>query len=196
MAGARFRADRPRGADWVCASALAGAVGAYAIPSLPGSCFLSAGLVGLVQGLLFRRWLAWWSWALVTLIVGGAAMGMAWVLADLDAEGTGPAHLSAWTQAVLLNSAAGALIGACQAFLLSSGYRGAAVWPAASAMGAALFWTGAALIVHPLQDDWAVGEPWRARIIAAASIGLSWGGLAAVTLPSLRKLKVVRGEVL
>lgn len=196
MAGALFRADRPRAADWVCASALAGALGAYAIPSSPGSCFLSAGLVGLTQGLLFRHWLAWWSWALVTLIVGGAAMAMAWVLADLEVEGTGPVALSAWTQAVLLNAAAGALIGACQAFLLSNGYRGAAVWPAASAMGAALFWTGPTLIALPLQDDWVGGEPWRARVIAAASMGLSWGGLAALTLPSLRKLRVMRGEVL
>jgi hypothetical protein len=196
MAGALFRADRPRSADWVCASAMAGALGAYAMPSSPSSCFLAAGCVGLAQGLLLRRWLAWWSWTLVTLIAGGAAMAMAWVLADLEVEGSGLLGPDAWIQAVVLNAAAGALIGACQAFLLSHEYRGAAVWPATSAMGAALFWTGAALVLLPLQDQWAGEEAWRSRMVAGAAMALSWGGLATFTLLSLRKLKALhRSEV-
>jgi hypothetical protein len=194
--GALFRANRPRGGDWVCTSAIAGALGACAMPSSPISCFVSAGFVGLAQGLLFRHWLAWWSWTLVTLIAGGAAMAMAWVLAELEVDRAGLLYPAAWMQAVVLNAAAGALIGACQAFLLSNEYRGAAVWPATSAMGAALFWTGAALVLLPLQDHWPSGEDWRSRLVAGASMGLSWGGLATVTLLSLRKLKALhRNEV-
>ena len=71
MAGGVEQTDRPGMAGWVLASACAGALGGFVLPAPPGACFLSAGLVGLAQGLLLRRGLDWWSWALTTLIIGG-----------------------------------------------------------------------------------------------------------------------------
>jgi hypothetical protein len=182
--------DRPQAWAWITASAFAGALGGLAFPEPPGACFVSAALVGLAQGALLRRWIAWWSWALTTMIAGGAAFALARAFAGLDAAEIQSGDVVGLVRIGALSAAGGALIGACQSFLLGSRYRRAAAWLPASAISAAVFWTAAALFITAAES----GEPQSpildGALPIAAAMAISWGGLASGTAVAMRQLRV------
>ncbi len=192
MAGGSAQASsfgRPRPDLWVVASAAAGAIGGFAVAPVPFAGFVSAGLVGLVQGLLFRRWLAWWSWAVTTAIAGGAALALTLVVTVLKTADSGSAESIPLFATALLNGAAGTLIGGCHALLLANRYRGTVGWVLASGAGTALFWTAAMMGMATLKESESLGPFLADRIPSAALAGLSWGGLAAATAVPLQRLK-------
>lgn len=189
MAGGVEQTDRPGMAGWVLASACAGALGGFVLPAPPGACFLSAGLVGLAQGLLLRRWLDWWSWALTTLIIGGAGHALARMLTTLGADQIQSRDVELLVEIAALNAAGGALVGACQAFLLSGRYRRATIWLPASAFGAALFWTAPAMALLPGPPPLPAESALASRVAVAGWMMVSWGGLALGTSLSLRRLR-------
>jgi hypothetical protein len=182
--------DRPRAAAWIAVSAIAGALGGWAFPEPPSSSFLSAALVGLAQGLLLRRWLDWWSWALATMIAGGAALALARAFAGLDADEIQAGDVAGLARIAALSGMGGALIGASQLFLLSSRYRRAAAWLPASAIAAALFWTASAMMLVALQQNASPAPMLGAGMTIAAVMAVSWGGLAAGTSIAMRQLKL------
>jgi hypothetical protein len=189
MAAGAAQTDRPSAAIWICASAMGGAIAGLAFPALFTASFVSAGLVGLAQGLLLRRWLDWWSWAVATLIVGGAALAVVRMVTTLAAHEIGTFHVSVLARLVGLNAAGGAFVGACQAFLLSSRYRRAGGWLAASSVAAALFWTTPSIALSFQEPERATPDFYE-RVMVGSFLAIAWGGLAAGTSLSMRRLKL------
>lgn len=196
---------RPRPWHLAATAALVAALAGYAVAVWPWDSFLSAALVGLSQGWLLRRMLGgWWSWTMTTAIAGGAALAIVRLFANLGSVDAGAiASLDILTFTVLRSFCAGAVIGACQAFLLAGRYRGVLWWVAASAVGAALFWTSAFLASDALAKTLnavaagatftpiagvSIGRLTAAMLVNALTLALSWGGVAVVVSRVLPRL--------
>ena len=175
-------ARAPAAGLWISISALASAIGGLIVPAPSLSCFLTAALVGLAQGWMLRPLIGtWWTWFITTAITGGAGMALFRAQASLPEPGMVQFGMPVGAD-LLHNFAAGAIIGACQAFLLAARSGGTSLWILACAASASLFWTITLFLpasAHGAGHAFAALDP--DRISSAAIHVIAWGGLALVT---------------